>query len=107
MNESIIVRKLSISYIILVLLIFSLQVSAQHFVSSASELNSILSSLVPGDTVIMRNGVWTDQKVIFDAVGAENDSIVLKSETPGHVILTGTSTLRMRGKYLKSGWIKI
>lgn len=75
--------------------------SGQYFVSSASELNGIVSSLVPGDTVIMANGTWTNQQVIFDAFGNENDSIVLKAETPGHVILTGTSTLRIRGKYLK------
>lgn len=83
------------------ILFLSNSLSAQYYVSSASELNSTLSSLVPGDTVIMANGTWTNQQVIFDAFGAENDSIVLKAETPGFVILTGTSTLRIRGKYLK------
>ena len=88
--------------ILTIILLFTPQfLSAQYYVKNASELLNVLSSLVPGDTVIMANGTWTNQHVIFDAFGAENDSIVLKAETPGHVILTGTSTLRMRGKYLK------
>lgn len=74
---------------------------AQYYVKSASELNGILSNLVPGDTIVMANGTWTNQQIILDAFGSENDSIVLMAETAGHVILTGTSTLRIRGKYLK------
>ena len=101
MKKSSTVVKISFFKLFIALLLFSSSMSAQYYVSSASELNSVLSSLVPGDTVIMTDGVWTNQQVIFDAFGNENDSIVLKAETPGHVILTGTSTLRIRGKYLK------
>jgi poly(beta-D-mannuronate) lyase len=90
-----------IKYLLLGILVISTELFAQYYVSSASELNGILSTLVPGDTVIMKNGTWTNQHLIFDAFGNENDSIVLKAETPGHVILTGTSTLRIRGKFLK------
>jgi len=100
MNKSLSVIKILITSLLLIM-IFAISISAQYRVSSASELNGVLSSLVPGDTVIMTNGTWTNQQIIFDAVGTENDSIVLKSETPGHVIVTGTSTLRMKGKYLK------
>lgn len=90
-----------VQHLLVIVLLLASSISAQYYVSSASELNAILTNLVPGDTVIMANGTWTNQHVIFDAIGAENDSIVLKAETPGHVILTGTSTLRIRGKYLK------
>ena len=69
-------------------------------VGSAAEINA-LPDLSPGDVVIMKNGAWTNQTVIFKGEGTESNPIVLKAETPGQVVLTGTSTLSIAGNYLQ------
>ena len=48
----------------------------------------------------MKAQVWTNAKIIFQKNGTQQDSIYLVSEIPGKVILSGTSTLRIAGKYL-------
>ncbi len=49
----------------------------------------------------MANGVWTDTNIAFYAQGAPGDTITLRAETPGKVILNGRSALRIAGDYLK------
>lgn len=81
---------------------FVININANSYqVKNAGEIKSKLNLLAPGDTLIMQNGVWNNQEIIFEAEGTENDSIVLKAETPGFVILNGRSNLRIKGKYLK------
>lgn len=69
-------------------------------VATASELRSAIAGARPGDTIAMADGVWTDVDVVFRADGAEGDSIRLVAETPGGVVLDGTSSLRIAGDYL-------
>ncbi len=95
-NESLVIG------FILITMLFPLLLKAQvYYVNNATEIKNIQSSLSPGDTVIMKNGEWQDQQITFSANGSVNDTIVLKSETPGYVILTGNSSLNFSGKYLK------
>jgi poly(beta-D-mannuronate) lyase len=49
----------------------------------------------------MANGIWRDAELVFDADGTEGDSITVRAETPGEVILAGQSSLRIGGQYLK------
>ena len=49
----------------------------------------------------MENGVWTDMEIEFHAEGLVGDTITLKAETPGQVILNGRSRLEIGGSYLK------
>ncbi len=67
-------------------------------VSTASEING--GSWVPGDTLIMQNGTWTDQLISFHAGGTAEQPVVLMAETPGEVILTGSSRLAFSGEYI-------
>lgn len=69
--------------------------------STPQELSNAISSSDPGDTVVMANGTWTDVIIEFHAEGVEGDTITLRAETPGHVILTGSSRLEIGGSYLK------
>ncbi|MBD3384171.1 T9SS type A sorting domain-containing protein [candidate division KSB1 bacterium] len=75
--------------------------AADYIVSSASEITSAMQTAQPGDTLTMQNGVWMNERISFEGNGAEGDSIVLRAETPGHVVLTGTSRLEIDGTYLK------
>lgn len=69
-------------------------------VSSASEISSALSSADPGDVLIMTNGTWSNQQIRFIANGTASQPITLRAQTPGQVILTGSSTLEIAGEHL-------
>ena len=85
----------------LVILAPALLRAKDTLVHSAAELSAALKSTQPGDTLTLANGVWLDQHLVFRTDGTETDTVLLRAETPGHVILTGTSTLRIAGNYLK------
>ena len=70
-------------------------------VGSAQDIDDAMSSAQPGDTLTMTAGTWVDQEIDFKGNGAEGDSIVLRVETPGHVVLNGHSRLNIEGSYLK------
>ncbi len=73
----------------------------ERVASTSRELSDAIASSEPGDTVVMANGTWADVVISFYAEGAEGDSITLRAETPGQVILTGSSRLKIGGSYLK------
>ncbi len=85
---------------ILTFLLFSLQINArQKSVSNASQINGI--TWLPGDTIIMTNGSWMDQSILFKSSGNATQPIVLKAQTAGQVILSGTSHIGISGNYLE------
>ena len=69
------------------------------FVTTREELADALRQVEPGDTVTMANGQWTDTIIALSRDGVEGDSIRLRAETPGRVILNGRSTLDIGGDY--------
>lgn len=89
-----------ITVLIFVVFIINFTTAKSIQVKSASEITNALKNVVPGDTLVMKNGVWTDQKIVFSGTGTETNNIYLVAETPGKVLLNGTSTLRIQGKYL-------
>lgn len=72
----------------------------EFLVSSASEISAAMASAQPGDTLTMKTGVWTDQRIVFAGNGTAEKLILLRAEKPGRVVLTGTSTLRIGGMHL-------
>ncbi len=71
-----------------------------HTVSSASHIDSVCKFVAPGDTIVMSDGIWTNQAILFKATGSANNSIILRAQTNQSVLLNGTSTLRIAGNYL-------
>ena len=80
---------------------FGASAQQERFVRTLTELRAAIQASEPGDTVVMANGTWTDAEIRFAARGAEGDTITLKAETPGNVVLAGRSSLRIDGEYLK------
>lgn len=68
-------------------------------VFSASEING--GNWTAGDTIVMKNGTWSNQYISFKASGADLKPIVLLAETPGQVILTGSSRLSFSGMFIE------
>ena len=87
--------------LLLSLLAFGLQGPTETLVHNVAEFKEAVSRARPGDTIVLANGTWTDADLVFDADGVEGDSITVRAETPGRVILNGNSTLRIGGSYLK------
>ncbi|MFC1619538.1 chondroitinase-B domain-containing protein [Candidatus Neomarinimicrobiota bacterium] len=73
---------------------------AEYFVSNADQIDSMLASVVPGDTLTMVNGSWMNAEIFFHADGVEGQPILLRAQTPGQVVLSGTSYLQIAGEYL-------
>lgn len=69
-------------------------------VASAADIRNAMLQAQPGDTLLMRDGVWMDEHIVFKGDGTEENPIVLRPRNPGHVILTGSSSLRIAGTYL-------
>ncbi len=69
-------------------------------VSNAEELTEALMQVEPGDTIYLRDGEWHNQHLVVDAHGTEGAPITIQAETPGSVILTGDSTLRIGADYI-------
>ncbi len=88
-------------FIIVLIVAICLTTEAKNFsVASAAEIKSITSSVQPGDTVLLKNGEWKDQEIIFKGEGTSSLPIVLKAETNGAVILNGSSKLRFSGSFM-------
>ncbi|MBD3377680.1 T9SS type A sorting domain-containing protein [candidate division KSB1 bacterium] len=71
--------------------------SREYRVRNSTEIDMAMAKVNPGDTLTMVNGLWSDQEIEFDASGSENNPILLRAETPGHVIITGRSRLKIEG----------
>ncbi|MCX6308779.1 MAG: polysaccharide lyase 6 family protein [Bacteroidia bacterium] len=90
---------MKIHTVALLFLAYSCTLSAKNtLVSTASEING--GSWSAGDTIVMKNGSWVNQSISLKAVGTALNPIVLTAQTPGQVILGGTSKLAFSGSYL-------
>jgi poly(beta-D-mannuronate) lyase len=72
----------------------------EYLVKTSNEYNKISSKLKAGDEVVLANGTWSDFEILFKAKGTEKEPVTLRAETPGQVILSGLSNLRLAGEYL-------
>jgi poly(beta-D-mannuronate) lyase len=78
--------------------IITIASAREYKISSAAELAAL--QLTPGDKVILREGEWKDQQLLFNANGTEKSPIILIAEKPGKIKLTGNSSLKIDGEWL-------
>jgi len=69
-------------------------------VSTIEEFDEAVESIKPGDTIILKNGVWPDVELRFRGVGTSDAPITLTAQTPGKVIISGQSNLAFSGEFL-------
>ena len=85
-------------------LLFALLPSAtlatEYRAGSATELSALNAKLAPGDAVVLAEGEWRDQSLVFRARGSAEKPITLRAATPGKVVLAGKSTLAIDGEWL-------
>lgn len=97
-------RLLSVYSIKVCLLLLSCYVTGlvakEYVVESKQAYHDIVPNLVAGDTVILKNGTWSDFEILFTGKGTKQAPITLTAETKGQVVLSGQSNLRLAGQYL-------
>ncbi|MEJ6569373.1 MAG: polysaccharide lyase 6 family protein [Akkermansiaceae bacterium] len=70
-------------------------------ITPESDLKPVLKQAEPGDTILMEDGIWKDVKLRFERLmGTEKEPIHLRAESPGKVVLTGSSQVRVSGEYV-------
>lgn len=70
-------------------------------VSTIDEFNEAIEKVMPGEVIVLANGVWMDSEVKFHAEGTEKKWIKVMAETPGKVIFSGKSSLAFSGEYVE------
>lgn len=71
-----------------------------RLVRSQDEYRKVTQKLQPGDIVVLANGEWRDFEIVFAGKGTKAKPITLISETPGGVIISGKSNLKIGGSYM-------
>ncbi|MGI9221454.1 MAG: polysaccharide lyase 6 family protein [Woeseiaceae bacterium] len=76
------------------------QSDSPDLVRTIEEFDSAVSTLQPGDKIILANGVWTDVEFKLKAEGSAEMPIEMKAEEPGKVIISGQSNLSISGSHI-------
>ncbi len=99
-------KQTSNKYVVQLLLLATLSASAsaglarELAVSDIKNLPAALEAAQPGDSILLADGEYHDEKLLVRGHGTKDSPITLKAATPGKVILTGKSTLRIGGEFL-------
>ena len=86
--------------------VFSLCTSAhnalaeEYLVKTQAEFWAASEKLLPGDEIILGNGIWKDFEILFEGRGLAGAPITLRAETRGKTVITGGSNLALAGEYL-------
>jgi len=92
--------------IAVLLILFSVSFNCfanQFFISSNQELQKVLNKVKAGDTIVWKNGMYKDERILFypGRNGTEKNPITLCAESLGKVVFYGNSQLFLSGDYLK------
>jgi poly(beta-D-mannuronate) lyase len=85
---------------LLLILLGNTAFSNTILVKNISDLQNANKNAQPGDTVILVNGEWKDVSIKLDCKGTIEKPIVFKAETPGKVVISGNSRLKIGGSYI-------
>jgi poly(beta-D-mannuronate) lyase len=87
-------------YLFVLSVSFYSQISSAELVKNINQFNKAVSTVQPGDEIVLANGTWADVELVFKGKGLPKKHIELKAETPGKVIITGRSNLAFSGEYI-------
>ncbi|MGC3966541.1 MAG: polysaccharide lyase 6 family protein [Pirellulales bacterium] len=74
----------------------------ETLVRDVDEFDAAVKTAEPGDAIVLADGEWRDADLVFHAKGGSTAPITLRGQTPGKVVLTGSSRLRIGGEYLRA-----
>jgi poly(beta-D-mannuronate) lyase len=94
------IKKCSYLLFIAALLACGISQAKDYLVTTPKAYKEAVKKLTPGDSIILKNGVWRDFEILFVGQGTASKPISLTAETKGSVILSGQSNLRIAGEHL-------
>ena len=68
--------------------------------SDLTAVREAIAAATPGSTVVIPDGTYRDEELVFTGAGTAAKPILLEAETPGGVVFSGRSNLRMSGEHL-------
>ncbi|MEO0818572.1 MAG: chondroitinase-B domain-containing protein, partial [Pseudomonadota bacterium] len=71
-----------------------------NLVATPEAFSEAIAMAEPGDTIFLANGVWNDFDMLVEGAGTDAAPITVRAQTPGEVILSGQSSLRLAGEHL-------
>jgi poly(beta-D-mannuronate) lyase len=75
-------------------------VAEETRVRTADDFHRTIKSARPGDRIVLANGPWRDVELVADAAGSIQAPITVQAETPGQVVISGNSRLRIAGSHV-------
>ncbi|RJY10006.1 polysaccharide lyase 6 family protein [Aurantiacibacter aquimixticola] len=76
-------------------------VAAQDIlVSTQAQYERAADEVEAGNTIVLADGEWRDFEIVITGEGRADAPITLRAQTPGGVILTGQSNLRIGGEHV-------
>lgn len=69
-------------------------------VGTPDEFHGAIKTARPGDRIVLVSGRWQDVELVADAAGSSELPITIQAETPGQVVISGNSRLRIAGKHV-------
>lgn len=74
--------------------------ATEYHVSTPAQIAAALNSARPGDTLTMTNGKWMNVLIVFQGYGTASAPLLLRAESYGGVVISGSSSLRISGRNL-------
>lgn len=69
-------------------------------VSNAEGFKAALKTVKPGEEIVWKNGTYENVALTLNVSGTETAPVTFRAETPGGVIFTGLSSIKLQGSYL-------
>lgn len=82
------------------LIISAATFSTTYKVADVNQYKSTVKKLLPGDSIVLANGIWKNAEFSFKGNGESGKYIYMVAETPGKVTLEGKSRLQLSGNFL-------
>lgn len=92
----------SLKYLLLtVAVLAAATLPAREYRVAAGDVAATLREAKPGDRIVIEDGVYTDLTLKWLGRGSEKKPLRIEAQTPGGVVFTGTSTLRLAGEWVE------
>jgi hypothetical protein len=74
--------------------------AAEYRVASAADVARVDAMLRPGDTLVLNDGNWADQRLTIAATSTPEHPITIRPRTPGKAAFTGSASITLAGEHL-------
>lgn len=92
----------SLKYLLLTAAVLAtVTLSAREYRVAAGDVAATLREAKPGDRIVIEDGIYSDLSLKWLGRGTEKKPLRIEAQTPGGVVFTGASTLRLAGEWVE------